>query len=181
MNDVTVRPIRAHEWRERRDQRLRALQDDAAAIAFTVNYAEAAARPDESWREVALSSSIDAGPDAPARQFVAVTGDGEWVGTLTVLIELEGDLDFEGKAVARSGGGIVGVYVDPAFRGQGLLARLFEAAFDWVRERGFDHARLYVHADNVRARAAYEKVGFAATGVTLTGLIGPELELARRV
>lgn len=38
----TVRPLRAHEWREARTLRLAALQDDAARIAFLESHDEGA-------------------------------------------------------------------------------------------------------------------------------------------
>lgn len=181
MGELTARPVHAHEWREARALRLRALQDADAGIAFLDTYESAASRPDEFWQQRTAAASIEAGPDAAARQFVAVTADGAWVGTLAVLIERAGERDFEGVEIRRSAGGIVGLYVDPEFRGVGVIQRLFDAALDWVRERGLDYARLYVHSDNSRARRAYERAGFRPTGTTLVGSIGLELELAREV
>ena len=49
----------------------------------------------------------------------------------------------------------------------------------WWRERGLSGARLHVHVDNGRARRAYEKAGFVATGVRITAVNGPELEMAK--
>ena len=181
MDDLAIRPVRADEWREVRALRLSALQDADAAIAFLDSYDDAASRPDEFWQQRTAAASIEAGADAVARQFVAVTAEGAWVGTLAVLVERAGERDFEGVEIRRPAGGIVGVYVDPEFRGRGVIQPLFDAALDWVRERGLDYARLYVHSDNSRARRAYERAGFRPTGVTLAGSIGLELELAREV
>jgi len=50
------------------------------------------------------------------------------------------------------------------FRGKGLGRRLIEAALDQAWERGFTRVELNVHADNDRAVALYEKVGFAHEG-----------------
>jgi hypothetical protein len=58
----TIRPARAHEWRESKALRLRALSDDAAPMAFVESHGEAAARPDDFWQGRAQSSSLDAGP-----------------------------------------------------------------------------------------------------------------------
>jgi RimJ/RimL family protein N-acetyltransferase len=181
MASITVRPVHEHEWRDVRAQRLRALQDDAADIAFADRFEDASSKPEEFWQQRTARASIEAGADAGARQFVAITDDGTWVGTVTVIIEHAGDTDFEGAVIRRSAGLIVGVYLDPAFRGNGIIQSLLNMALDWVRERGFDYARLYVHAENLRAHKAYEKSGFRPTGTTLVGSVGHEVELARDV
>ena len=181
MEEITVRAVHDHEWREVRELRLRALQDEVAAIAFIDTFDAASARPDEFWQQRAAGSSLEAGESATGRQFVAVTEAGAWVGAVTVLVERAGEKDFEGAEILRSGGAIVGVYLDPAYRGRGILQRMFAAALDWVRESGLDRARLYVHVDNARARRAYESAGFAATGATVSGSVGEELEMARDV
>ena len=174
-----VRPVHAHEWREIRDLRLRALSDEAAPMAFLESSAEAAARPDAFWQDRAQGSSVEAGPGAGARQFVAVTGDGDWAGTAVALVERAGDADFEGAVVDRPGGHVVGVYLCPEHRGRGVLGDLFRAVTEWLREIGLDHVRLYVHAENARAQRAYEKSGFRPTGTRISGPIGPEIEMAR--
>ena len=151
MGEIQVRPIRRREWRKVKDIRLRSLRDESASIAFLDDYATAAARPDQFWRERADVASAD-GSDT--RQFVAATEDGTWVGTLTVTLE-------HGDAV------VVGVYLDPAFRGQQLLRRMFDAAFEWARSRGAARARLRVHSENARARAAYANLGFRNAGASI--------------
>ena len=174
-----VRPVRAHEWREIKDLRLRALADEAAPMAFLESHAEASTRPDGFWQDRARGSSVEAGPGAGARQFVAVTEDGGWVGTAVALVEKAGDVDFEGATVEKSGGHVVGVFLSPDDRGQGVLERLFEAVTDWLRDVGLDHVRLYVHAENARAQRAYEKSGFRPTGRQISSTVGPEIEMAR--
>jgi len=180
-DQIIIRSLHAHEWREMRDLRLRALRDEAADIAFIDTFDSAVVRPDDFWQQRAAAASAEAGALASARQFVAITADGSWVGSVTVLIERTGDKDFEGLTIKRSAGAIVGVYVDDAHRGRGILQSLFKAAIDWVRERGLDYARLYVHARNLRAHKAYEKAGFQRTGITLEGSVGSEIEMARDV
>jgi hypothetical protein len=81
-----VRPVRADEWRESRALRLEALAAD------------------EHWQEQARSSSVDAGPDATARLFVAVTADGDWVGSVVALVERDGDGDVGGGLVSDPAG-----------------------------------------------------------------------------
>ncbi|RZU32928.1 GNAT family N-acetyltransferase [Blastococcus saxobsidens] len=175
----TVRPVRAHEWQQIRTLRLEALSDEAAPQAFLETYAQAAGRLDEFWQERARGSSVDAGPDADARQFVAITGDGTWVGTAVGLVEKAGAVDFQGSVVEEPGGHVAGVYLHPDHRGRGVMDLLFEAVTDWLRGLGLPRVRLYVHADNTCAQRFYEKAGFRDTGDRFTGSIGPEIEMAR--
>jgi RimJ/RimL family protein N-acetyltransferase len=177
--NYTVRPIRAHEWREVQALRLEALQDEAAPIAFLESYAEIQTRPDEFWQARAHAASSDAGPDAGARQFIAVDESGHWVGSAVAIVEEPGGQDLAGRTIAASSGQIVGVYLRPDHRGRGVMQELFEGVLHWMRERGLLSARLYVHLDNVRARAAYEKSGFRATGASFRGPAGEEIEMAR--
>ncbi|RPF19636.1 GNAT family N-acetyltransferase [Myceligenerans xiligouense] len=174
-----IRPVRATEWREIHDLRMRALQDDLAPVAFLSTYETEAAYPDEFWIERARTSSLDAGSEAGARQFVAVSDDGRWLGTAVTLIERAGTLDFEERRIEHDGAHVVGVYVQPEHRGKGLIDDLFDAALGWARERALDRARLYVHQDNPRAQGAYRRLGFTASGATFTGAMGPELEMTR--
>lgn len=53
----------------------------------------------------------------------------------------------------------------PDYRGQGLGRRLIDAALDKARQERFIRVELSVHADNARAIALYEKVGFLPEGV----------------
>ncbi len=52
-----------------------------------------------------------------------------------------------------------------SYRGQGLGFRLIDAAMKQARKAGFVRIELGVHADNERAIALYEKVGFIREGV----------------
>lgn len=61
--------------------------------------------------------------------------------------------------------GTLGMGITPAYREKGLGRRLIAAALDLARERGFHRVELHVHADNPRAIALYEKVGFRREGV----------------
>jgi ribosomal protein S18 acetylase RimI-like enzyme len=50
---------------------------------------------------------------------------------------------------------------------------MVEPCAGWARERGADALLLEVHEDNPRARVAYERVGFVATGDTSPYPLGP--------
>ena len=53
----------------------------------------------------------------------------------------------------------------PAYRGRGLGFRLLNTALEQARGAGFVRIELDVYADNMRAIALYEKVGFVREGV----------------
>ena len=52
------------------------------------------------------------------------------------------------------------VYVEPAFRRQGVLRSLMAAAIEWSRERGLTEMRLQNAVDNPLALAAWDALGF---------------------
>lgn len=52
------------------------------------------------------------------------------------------------------------MYVDPDFRGQGIIQQIIGELMDWSRTRGVSDFYLEVYADNAAAIKAYEKYGF---------------------
>ncbi|WP_415949933.1 GNAT family N-acetyltransferase [Streptomyces sp. KLOTTS4A1] len=159
--EYEIRPVRAEEWRQVRDLRLLALQDPAAPIAYLETYGNALERPDSFWQE--RSAGASHGTDG--RQFVAVAGDGSWVGATMAIVERAGTTDYFGAEMPVTGTHFVGVYVHPGHRGAGLVERLFAAAAEWSWSvEGVERARLFVHQDNHRAQAAYKKCGFVRSG-----------------
>lgn len=151
--------------------RLDALRDPVAHLAFLEAYDDAVAEPDEFWQGRASRASHE---DGPVRQFVAETGDGVWVGTATVLIEEAGTTDWAGYPVERRQGHVVGVFVQPAYRGTGVTEAVFETALEWAWGRGAERVRLLVHEENTRAQGFYRKAGFRPTGVTVPVPHSPE-------
>lgn len=177
MHAVTVRAIRPQDWRQVRALRLEALQDEAAAVAFSSNYAESSALPDEFWQDRAFDASEAAGATARSRQFVAIAADGSWVGSVSVLAPFDVDDTGSGLDLATRSPNLVGVYIRPLHRGSGLLAKLVEAAAAWVQELGFSLLCLGVNVDNPRALRAYEKLGFVKVSDLASTPSGCELEM----
>lgn len=66
--------------------------------------------------------------------------------------------------LSRRVGEVVAIYVDPLRWGTGAGRALMGAALDRLAERGFAEVRLWVLADNARARRFYERAGFAPDG-----------------
>jgi len=163
MNYV-IRSIRADEWPAAKALRLVALGDPVAHLAFMETYEEAVARPDSFWQERAEGAAKGA---TGAQQIIAEGPDGEWVGTLTVLVEEAGTEDWAGLPVERRQGHVVGVFVRPEYRGIGLTEVLFDAGVEWAWEMRAERVRLIVHEDNGRAQRFYRRVGFVPSGVVV--------------
>ncbi|MEU0162938.1 GNAT family N-acetyltransferase [Streptomyces sp. NPDC006261] len=161
--DYVMRSVRAEEWPLARQLRLDALRDPAAPVAFLDSYEAAVARPDGFWQD--RTAAAAEGRDV--RQFVAESPEGEWVGTVTVLIERpEDDMCFGGPAEVDQGH-LVGVFVRPEARGAGVADALFQVAVDWAWSLSvprLERVRLYVHEDNPRAAAFYRRFGFVPSG-----------------
>lgn len=163
MNYV-IRSVRADEWPAARDLRLQALRDPVAHLAFLETHAEAEEKPDSFWKERTAGGAEGA---QAAQQIIAEGPDGEWVGTLTVLVEEAGTTDWAGFPVERRQGHVVGVFVRPESRGIGLTEVLFDAGLEWAWARGAERVRLIVHEDNGRAQAFYRRAGFLPSGVVV--------------
>jgi len=169
-----ARRIRPDEWELVRSLRLESTADPDAAIAFIESQEEVAARTEEFWRErteTAATSEVVA-------QFVAEQG-AQPVGSLSVLIRATGQTDGSGRFVDDRRAHVVGVWVRPGSRGSGAVDELLAAASAWAAGLGLGQVQLDVHRDNHRAQAAYRRAGFAPTGETFTGPIGPEIVMAR--
>ncbi|RIV37287.1 GNAT family N-acetyltransferase [Micromonospora radicis] len=143
-----VRRVRPTDTGRMRALRLEMLAD--APLAFLETVAEAAARPHAEY--AARIAQVSAGP--ASAQFVADPG---------------------GRLVGHAGGVahptepgltvLYAIYVTPTRRGSGLLAELVDAVAAWSRSVGRDELMLEVVVGNDRAYRAYQRLGFADTGV----------------
>jgi GNAT superfamily N-acetyltransferase len=133
------------DWRVWRDLRLEALAD--TPIGFAELHADAVLRSDEEWEDRINH------PPSPGMRVIAYDDDRP-VGMAG------GFVNDEGVPI------LFGVYVQPASRGGAVLAALVEVVAGWAAP---EPLTLSVHVDNVRARRAYEKLGFALTGKTTLG------------
>lgn len=59
------------------------------------------------------------------------------------------------------------VIVAATHRGRGLGRRLVEHVLGWAREQGYPRVTLLTDADNTPARRLYERLGFAASTMTV--------------
>ena len=85
--------------------------------------------------------------------YVAEDGD-RWLGMATGLVD----------NVDASRIDLVGMFVEPAARGQGIGALLVDAVVGWARARGSARLYLWVTTTNRAALALYQRSGFRPTG-----------------
>ena len=69
---------------------------------------------------------------------------------------------------APTAGYLASLYVDPSAAGEGVGRRLVECALAGLAADGRHDVSLWVFRDNARARALYERCGFACDGAELT-------------
>lgn len=155
MADIEMRRIRASEWRQLRELRLQALQD--APLAFGSTYDREAAYTDEQWQREAAGA--ERGIDEV--DFVAVA-DGAHVGMARGYVASSDEPD------PRKVVWLIGVYVDPGWRGRGIARALSAEVVRWARERQVAEVHLHVADWNDAARRTYEALGFKASGTTTT-------------
>jgi L-amino acid N-acyltransferase YncA len=61
--------------------------------------------------------------------------------------------------------GMIGTFVDLAYRRQGISSQLFAATFEAARHQGYEKLFTYVRADNAAALATYLRQGFHNIGI----------------
>jgi ribosomal protein S18 acetylase RimI-like enzyme len=142
----TIRAVRADEWRQWREVRLRMLREEANS--FGTRWEEAAREPDERWQ----TWTAEAARGETRTLFVAEHDD-RWVAVAGGFLRID-------PVEAQ----LVSMWVDPKARGAGLAERLIEAVATWANGRGCTVVYLFVQETNVRAQRLYERAGFSPTG-----------------
>jgi RimJ/RimL family protein N-acetyltransferase len=143
---ITIRPATPEDWPALREIRLTALR--SAPDAYSSSFARESGFDDTVWR--ARATGV-----AGRQTFLAVDEHGRLVATATGLADPEEPPDVRL---------LVGMWIDPAHRGQGLVDRLTAQVADWARRDGGRTLRLDVSVGNHVARAAYLRNGFRPTG-----------------
>jgi RimJ/RimL family protein N-acetyltransferase len=179
MENWTVRRVTPEDAGRMRALRLEMLAD--SPLAFLETLAQAASRPHEGYRQRIRQSSFG----NETAQFIAGPENGPGS-------DPAGGPG--GPLIGHAGGTVVpdepdatvvfAVYVTPAHRGGKVLAQMVEAVADWSLAAGRAELMLEVVVGNERAVRAYEKLGFADTGVRLPHPTVPtltELQMRRRI
>ncbi|MFI5374355.1 MAG: GNAT family N-acetyltransferase [Candidatus Rokuibacteriota bacterium] len=144
---VDLRRLAPHEVELHQDLRLRALRD--APDSFGETAADAATRSRAYWEELTRAVTTPGGQ----AMFLACE-DAHVIGTVYGL------LDRERGAAGRVGG----MWVEAAWRGQGVGRRLLLEVLGWARARGLSRLGLWAPAHSPAAIALYSRAGFRDTG-----------------
>jgi GNAT superfamily N-acetyltransferase len=137
---ATLRRATPKDWREYRALRLRSLE--LAPDAYGSTLEEESSRPPLWWRaRLATSHTLLAEVDGVA------VGIGTGIRDRHELGSRE----------------IVGLWVEPEFRGRGIAREIIEALAIWARDAAAHAIALWV-SDGNPARRVYERAGFVATG-----------------
>jgi aminoglycoside 6'-N-acetyltransferase I len=92
-------------------------------------------------------------------QFIAYSSAGEPQG----LVEVALRSDYVNGTESSPVGFLEGLYVDPAFRKQGIAALLVETAEQWVRKQGCTEMASDALLDNTTSHAMHCALGFEET------------------
>jgi GNAT superfamily N-acetyltransferase len=140
---IEIRSTVADDWAQLRTVRLAALLDAPAAFEST-HVGESALGP-VTWRERAGAEG----------HFLAFDGDQP--------VGLAAGLWFDHLPPDERH--LVGMWVTPRVRGQGVAGRLTAAVATWARAVGAARLSLWVVVGNESARRVYLRCGFVATGI----------------
>lgn len=140
-----IQKLPVERWREYKQLRLDALQD--CPFAFQEDYETAAAQPDSYWQDILTERFV---------YFAEIEGT------------LVGTAGFFRKPGPKQAHVVVmvGVYVRPETRGQGVAGKLIAAIEQSVRALpGVRKITLAVTSAQMAARHLYQKLGFVEVGV----------------
>ncbi|POH62922.1 GNAT family N-acetyltransferase [Cryobacterium zongtaii] len=155
----------ADDWAGLRDIRLRSIAN--FPLGFFESFAAVLALTETDWRQRGARNT-----EPTSFQVVARTPGEQWVGTMAAFVSSgppsyrPGEPPIDGPVRAN----LVGVWVDPSYRGRtGVATRLLGAVRTWVAdEQHLDRIYLHVHESNHRAIRFYEKNGARPTGDYIT-------------
>ena len=138
---ATIDRLHDDQWRELRDLRLAALAD--SPLAFWSTWAQEAGFDEQRW-----TSFLHA-----ATWFVA-RHESRTIGGVGALLRPEIADEPE----------MIGMWVAPTFRRNGVATNLVAACCDWASDQRHRAVTLWVVDSNAPARRLYEKFGFGDTG-----------------
>jgi ribosomal protein S18 acetylase RimI-like enzyme len=141
-----IRPVRAEEWPQWKETRLRMLRDSPRY--FATRWEDAAREPDAYWRDW-----IAAAAEGTSRALFVAEQDGAWLGTVGCFLRVD-------PTEAQ----LISMWVDPAARGRRLGELLIRQIGLWAVAHGCETVVLFVQEANAPAQGLYAKLGFTATG-----------------
>ena len=157
MSSISVARLKSDQWQMLKDLRLSALKD--APYAFGTTFAEAQARTDEYWREMAK----DHATDDDRAYFIAYHN--KLPSGMAGCYHTRPD-----TAV------LTAMWVAPEVRGQKVGEQIIEAVTQWAQQAGALTLDASVSEDNP-ARKFYQKLGFEETGETEPFRSDPKIQI----
>jgi GNAT superfamily N-acetyltransferase len=139
---IEIQALEPGDWRVVREVRLRSLED--APSAFTSSYERGSAFDEVTWRDRASTCQWFVAMDA-ARPIGIAGGIRGW----------------SGDPAERE---LIGMWVAPSHRRQGMARRLLDRVAEWARSEGASTLSLSVRQGNDGARVAYLTMGMRSTG-----------------
>jgi RimJ/RimL family protein N-acetyltransferase len=150
-NEMKIITLSPERWAESKALRIEALTD--SPIAFGMSLEEEIVRDDASWK-----NRLEEAEQAEYRWLVYLESEGKLVGVAGAYREKV--LKIKHTAY------IVGVYITPAFRGQGWARKMMETLFEKVcKNSEVNRLELQVTSTQASAVKLYESLGFAQVGV----------------
>jgi RimJ/RimL family protein N-acetyltransferase len=173
---VIIRPVLTSDAEALLRLRLEALQDSPEA--FGEDYDYVAAQPYAAWQDRIAHSNGD-GDQVIFVAALPVGAIGDRPAALPVepTIDRPPDLSENFHLIGMAGvnrsimrnsrhsASLWGVYVQPAWRGQGVATALVRRCVDWGKSKGLATMRLAVITANPAAIHCYESCGFRSCGV----------------
>lgn len=144
---MTIRTLQPDEAELFRELRLRALTESPNAFGETLQQAKA--QPESYWQK--LTESVT----QPGGQVMVLVEHAEHIAGFAF-----GLFDRQDSHVGHLGG----MWVDPAFRSNGIGYRLVDAIVAWAGQRHKHRLELWVTEGNHAAIRLYERCGFVETG-----------------
>jgi GNAT superfamily N-acetyltransferase len=141
---MEMRQARAADWEVLRELRLWALADAPDAFASTLD--QEAAFPEQVWRQRAE------GGEGSVNFIASEGGAGIGMAAIFAVASVPGRMH------------LVGMWVDPQHRRQGVAQALVDQAVRWAEERQAREVILWGADHNIPARMLYERIGFRPTG-----------------
>ena len=165
---MNVRPLRSDEGQLLKDMSIKMCTEVPTAYRLTL--AEAEARTDQQWQQLAAESASSSTMESFVGEF-----SGEPCGFVTgsvlpqyFLAMIEGR-EVEAADHSLTDTTILGsMWVAPHMRGQGLAQLLIQAVLTWAKENNQHRVMLAVTRGNERALRCYVRFQFIPTGFALS-------------
>jgi GNAT superfamily N-acetyltransferase len=164
---MNVRPLRSDEGQLLKDMSIKMCTEVPTAYRLTL--AEAEARTDEQWQQLAAESA-----SSPKMESFVGELPGEPCGfVMATMLSQQVLAVIEGREVEDGGHDLTdttllsSMWVAPHRRGQGLAQLLIQAVLTWARENKQRRVMLAITQGNERALRCYVRSQFVPTGFAL--------------